>query len=73
MNIRMQKFLRYIEQHYSEDLTFEDLAASVNVSKTECLRCFKLSLQTTPYKYLVEYRLSKPFRKMLQRKNRLFP
>ena len=59
MNIRMQKFLHYIEQHYPEDLTLEDLAASANVSKTECLRCFKLSLQTTPYKYLVEYRLSK--------------
>lgn len=59
MNIRMQKFLRYIEQHYPEDVTLEDLAASANVSKTECLRCFKVSLQTTPYKYLVEYRLSK--------------
>ncbi|NBI88557.1 AraC family transcriptional regulator [Lachnospiraceae bacterium] len=59
MNIRMQKFLRYIEKHYPEDLTLEDLAASANVSKTECLRCFKVSLQTTPYKYLVEYRLSK--------------
>lgn len=59
MNIRMQKFLRYIEQHYPEDLALEDLAASANVSKTECLRCFKVSLQTTPYKYLVEYRLSK--------------
>lgn len=59
MNIRMQKFLHYIEQHYPEDLTLEDLATSANVSKTECLRCFKLSLQTTPYKYLVEYRLSK--------------
>lgn len=59
MNIRMQKFLRYIEQYYPEDVTLEDLAASANVSKTECLRCFKVSLQTTPYKYLVEYRLSK--------------
>ena len=59
MNIRMQRLLRYIEQHYPEDLTLEDLAASANVSKTECLRCFKVSLQTTPYKYLVEYRLSK--------------
>lgn len=59
VNIRMRKFLRYIEQHYPEDLTLENLATSANVSKTECLRCFKLSLQTTPYKYLVEYRLSK--------------
>lgn len=56
---RMQKFLRYIEQHYAEDISLEDLAQSANVSKSECLRCFKQSMQTTPYKYLVEYRLSK--------------
>lgn len=58
-NGRMQKFLSYIEQHYAEDVSLEDLSQSANVSKSECLRCFKLSMQTTPYKYLVEYRLSK--------------
>lgn len=56
---RMQKFLSYIEQHYAEDVSLEDLAQSANVSKSECLRCFKQSMQTTPYKYLIEYRLSK--------------
>lgn len=57
--VRMQKFLKYIEQHYSEDLSLADLAKSANVSKSECLRCFKQSMGTTPYKYLIEYRLSK--------------
>lgn len=56
---RMQKFLSYIEQHYTEDVSLEDLAQSANVSKSECLRCFKQSMETTPYKYLIEYRLSK--------------
>lgn len=56
--IRMQTFLKHIEQHYSEDLSLADLAKSANVSKTECLRCFKQSMGTTPYKYLIEYRLS---------------
>lgn len=55
---RMAIFLQCIESHYSEDLTLEMIAASANVSKSECLRCFKASLQTTPYKYLMEYRLS---------------
>lgn len=59
IHTRMQKFLQYIEQHYGEDISLEILAASANVSKSECLRCFKLTLQTTPYKYLTEYRLSK--------------
>lgn len=56
--IRMQTFLKHIEQHYSEDLSLADLAKSANVSKSECLRCFKQSMGTTPYKYLIEYRLS---------------
>ncbi len=56
---RMQQFLRCIEQRYPEDLTLEDIAQSASVSKSECLRCFQLTLQTTPYKYLMEYRLSK--------------
>ena len=56
---RMAIFLQYIELHYSEDLTLEMIADSANVSKSECLRCFKASLHTTPYKYVMEYRLSK--------------
>ena len=56
---RMAVFLQYIESHYGEDVTLEMLAKSANVSKSECLRCFKATLQTTPHKYLLEYRLSK--------------
>ncbi len=59
LHIRMQNFLSYIESHYSEEISLDDLAKSGHVSKSECLRCFKVSLQTTPYKYLMEYRLSK--------------
>ncbi len=48
--IRMQTFLKHIEQHYSEDLSLADLAKSANVSKSECSRCFKQSMGTTPYR-----------------------
>ena len=58
VNLRMQKILRYIEEHYAEDITLADLSKSANISKSERSRCFKLSLNTTPYKYLTEYRLS---------------
>ena len=59
VSIRMQKFLNYIANHYAEDISLESLAKSGNVGKSECLRCFKASLQTTPYKYLMECRLLK--------------
>ena len=59
VQLRMQKILRFIEELFAEDLTLTDLSASANVSKSECSRCFKICLDTTPYKYLTEYRLSK--------------
>lgn len=57
--IRMKRILNYMKEHYSEDLSLADLAKSADVSKSECLRCFKQSMDTTPYKYLMEYRLSR--------------
>lgn len=56
---RMTVFLRYIKKHYADHVSLESLAESAHVSKSECLRCFKSSLQTAPYQYLTEFRLSK--------------
>lgn len=55
----MKKFLGYIAKHYMEEISLENLACAANVSKSECLRCFKQSLKTTPYKYLMNFRLEK--------------
>lgn len=55
----MQQFLQYISTHYGEDVSLEQIASSVNVSKSECLRGFKTCMNTTPYQYLTEYRLLK--------------
>ncbi len=56
--LRMRQFLQYIKEHFSEPVSLELLAQSANVSKTECLRCFKETLRISPYRYLIEYRLS---------------
>ena len=56
---RMQSFLLYIEENYRNDITLESLSAAANVSKSECLRCFKETLHTSPFAYLIDYRLSK--------------
>ena len=36
---RMQLFLKYIELHYAEELSLDELARCAGVSKSECLRC----------------------------------
>ena len=58
-SLRVQKVLRYMEEHYSDPLTLEDLSRSASISKSECIRCFRDCLSTTPYRYLTEIRLSK--------------
>lgn len=59
LNARMQMFLRYIEAHYAEEITLEQIAASASVSVSECTRCFKKTTAMTPYRYLMEYRLAR--------------
>ena len=59
VSIRMRRFLEYIEENLDQAISLEEMAASAGVSKTEALRCFHKTLQTTPYSYVMEVRLSK--------------
>ncbi|WP_353095628.1 helix-turn-helix transcriptional regulator [Tissierella praeacuta] len=56
---RMQTFLSFINTSFEKNISLEDISKSAHVSKAECIRCFKSILQTTPYKYLLGYRLNK--------------
>ena len=61
---RTRLCLQYIQEHYAEEVTLEQLAHSASISKSECLRCFRETLQTTPYRYLMDYRLSVAAKKL---------
>lgn len=54
---RIQKLLTFIHHHYAQDITVEKIAAAANISKTECLRCFRKYADESPYQYLIKYRL----------------
>ncbi|BDF69312.1 AraC family transcriptional regulator [Oscillospiraceae bacterium] len=56
---RLRSMLDYIQAHYAERLSLEDIAHSANISKSEALRCFKTGLQITPVNYLNDYRLNR--------------
>lgn len=55
--VRVKDAILYIESHYSEQITLEQIASSVHISKSECCRCFKRVLQFTPIEYLMRYRI----------------
>lgn len=58
-NVRMQRMLDFISRNYQRRISLSDIAGSAFISKSECIRCFRRALNTTPYDYLIEFRLSK--------------
>lgn len=56
---RLQLMMQYIHDHYRENITLEDIAASASVSKSSALQLFQSDIHTSPVSYLIQYRLSK--------------
>ncbi len=54
---RLKIIMTYIQEHYSEPLTLEDIAGSVNICKSECCRFFKKHMKMTLFEYLMFYRI----------------
>ena len=56
---RTKRMLDFIHHHYGEDLTVDSIAAAASISRSECFRCFKRSINKKPIEYLNEYRVEK--------------
>ncbi|MDY5986417.1 helix-turn-helix domain-containing protein [Sporofaciens sp. SGI.106] len=63
---RMKLMIQYIQTHYMEKITLEDIASSANIGTRECTRCFQRNLGTSPMKFLTEHRVSIATQKLLQ-------
>lgn len=55
--IRIQKMLSYIWEHYAESVTLGDIAAAADISRSEAGRCFNSYMQCSPVEALIQYRL----------------
>jgi len=53
---RIKQMLQYIQDHYAEDVSVDQIAASASISASECLRCFHDMIGTTPNQYLRDRR-----------------
>lgn len=57
-NTRLAKAMEYIYDHYSDDITNEDIAESIHVHPRHLTRLFKEVFNKTPHQCLVEYRIN---------------
>lgn len=56
---RIKIMLRHIQEHYGEELTVERIAKSAAISQSECLRCFRAMVGTTPMQYVKGFRIQR--------------
>lgn len=64
---RIKQAAAYIQEHYAEPVTLEDIANSILVSKSECCRCFKRTLNMSPIEYLMKCRITESVKRMHKR------
>lgn len=65
---RVKLALQYIHEHYAENISLNDIAVAVSISKSECCRSFKRTLRVTPFECLMEYRTLKASELLLKSK-----
>ena len=56
---RLRAIVSFMQRHYDEKLTLDDIARHVHLSRNECCRFFKKNMNVTLFEYLIDYRLSK--------------
>ncbi len=56
---RIKVMLQYIQENYESELSIEQIAQSVMISESECLRCFRSTIGTTPIQYVKQFRIQK--------------
>lgn len=68
---RIKAMLSCIHSRYDSELTTADIAASASVSESECLRCFRSTIGTTPIQYLKQYRIQQAARMLTESRDRV--
>lgn len=56
---RIKTMLQYIHEHYEGEISTASIASSAAVSESECLRCFRSTIDMPPMQYVKEFRLKK--------------
>lgn len=65
--IRLQKMLTYIYEHYSETVTLRNISNSAHISCSEAGRCFHTCMGCSPVEALIQYRLQTAHRLLVEK------
>lgn len=56
---RIRQIMEYVQNHYAEKITLEDLADQIHLCKSESCRLFKRYMNQSMFDYLLDYRIER--------------
>ena len=56
---QIRDMISYIENHYTEQITLDDVATAAHLSRSECSRVFKKVMGTSLFSFIQNYRIEK--------------
>ncbi len=68
---RLQIMMQYIQDHFSEPVTLDDIASSVSISSSRALQIFNNGIHTSPIAYLLDYRLHYSAKLLISTENKI--
>ncbi len=60
----IRQIMLFVQEHFADDITLDDICLSGNVGKTKCSSLFKKYLNATPMGYVRDYRIEKSIKLM---------
>lgn len=54
---RLRNIISYVQEHYNQEITLDDVAGHVNICKSECCRFFKKHMGMTLFDYIMFLRI----------------
>lgn len=68
---QLQIMMQYIHKNYPYQISLEDIAKTVALSKSSVLNIFNKNIHTTPINYLVNYRLKRAAKLLVTTENNI--
>ncbi len=65
-HVRVKEMIGFVEEHYGEKITLQEIAQSAGLGERECGRCFSRSIGMPPIEYLNRYRIRQAARLIVQ-------
>lgn len=56
---RIRRMLSFVHENYDKEISLKDISEAAHISPTECQRCFHTYVKSSPYQYLLRYRLER--------------